>query len=368
MSKHAVTDLRIVTRSRADGGISAFGLLLYTPESFDINLFLTIMLAKTRPQCHTLQTEKAEMPTPPERSLLDRELSKSTASEFLAIANPMLTELVNYGTNLMGLCGLTSVSEQGALVLIYSHIIEMTDGTQVLVSECCPVAAVPLLRSSFEALLALDYVLEENSTRRALAWWVGMIHEQIGYLENQDPETPKGKELQRALAKEKYLSFFTLPLGGPDKLKSIKERLAYWQTVLESGDAQAIETEYKRVARERRHSPKWYELYDGPQSLRQLARRLNCEASYELLYGTWSGIVHPQHLVHSLGQVADGLTEFGPLRQPVSLRHVTVYTSLFFLHASRLMAHHFKPPCEPIEAWYEREIKESFTYLTSATP
>ena len=39
---------------------------------------------------------------------------------------------------------------------------EMTDGIEVLISQACVVPAIPLLRSSFEALISMEYILEKE--------------------------------------------------------------------------------------------------------------------------------------------------------------------------------------------------------------
>ena len=79
--------------------------------------------------------------------------------------------------------------EDIATLALYRQIIEITDGLEVLVSSCCPLAAIPLIRNSFEAFLSLDYILEnENDYKnRSLAWIVGHIHNRLDFYERLDP-------------------------------------------------------------------------------------------------------------------------------------------------------------------------------------
>src|SRR4030042_254458 len=65
----------------------------------------------------------------------------------------------------------------------------------------CVNPAVPLVRSSFEAVLAMEYILEADYRRRAFAWMVGYAHARLHSYERFDPSTTKGKGFADAVAK-----------------------------------------------------------------------------------------------------------------------------------------------------------------------
>ena len=78
---------------------------------------------------------------------------------------PLLRDLVDYVTNAFVRCAEEVKKDPDgnlAVLILYIHLIEMTDGVQVLVSEACATPATPLLRSSFETLLAIKFILESN--------------------------------------------------------------------------------------------------------------------------------------------------------------------------------------------------------------
>ena len=100
------------------------------------------------------------MTTEPLKTLLDRELSKADAKEVISIASPLLQELVNYSTNAFARCATSTTGKENedlATLLLYLHIIEMIDGVEVLLSQSCAIPAIPLVRSSFEALIRDNY-------------------------------------------------------------------------------------------------------------------------------------------------------------------------------------------------------------------
>jgi hypothetical protein len=151
------------------------------------------------------------VPTKPLEPILYRELSEVEAKEFIDIASSLLQELVNYGTNALVRCA-TSVSgkvdEDIAILALYRHIIEMTDGIEVLVSQSCAIPAIPLSRSSFEASLSMEYILEKDAEyiRRSLAWLVGYVHKRLDMYERFDPSTSKGQEFKRLFDQDKTVS------------------------------------------------------------------------------------------------------------------------------------------------------------------
>ena len=160
------------------------------------------------------------MPTEPLKTVLDRDLSRVAVKQSLPIVSPLLQELVNYSTHALIRCATSATGarkrdEDIAVLVLYRHIIEMTDGIEVLLSQGCSVPAIPLLRSSFEALLSLQYILESESEygQRSLAWLVGYVHERVDTYEHLDPETNKGGATQKLIEDDEIASEAALPPG-----------------------------------------------------------------------------------------------------------------------------------------------------------
>ena len=145
------------------------------------------------------------MPTEPLEALLYRDLSKVAAKEIIGIASPLLQELVNYSTNVFRRCETSTTgneNEDVAVLMLYLHIIEIVDGIEVLISQSCPAPAEPLVRSAFEALLSIEYILEADYVQRSLSWLSIYAHNRLKFYESLDPANPKGQDFQKALAYE----------------------------------------------------------------------------------------------------------------------------------------------------------------------
>ena len=89
-------------------------------------------------------------------------------------------------------------NEDLAVLVLYLHIIEMTDGIEALVSRQRPTPAELLLRSSWEALLYIEYIVEKDAdyTRRSLAWTADHARRRLAFYETLDPSTSRGKEFK----------------------------------------------------------------------------------------------------------------------------------------------------------------------------
>ena len=232
------------------------------------------------------------MATKPIETVLNRDLSRVNANELINRYEPMLEEIVNYGTNLYTrhshqLADL--VSAQGAPLLIYLHILEMTDGVTELLKESAVSPTVPVVRAAFESALGLEYMLEQDTSDRASAWIVSYLSEQIDVCEKILGHGKPGRQMQAALTNDM--------LSGDIDLSILQPIAAAQKPVLDAAIAkpefatalaarQAVTTPY----------PSWYSLFGGPKNLRELAAHLKREAQYRVLYGHFSSIAHGQNI------------------------------------------------------------------------
>jgi hypothetical protein len=301
------------------------------------------------------------VPTKPLESILYRELSRLNAKEFIDTASPLLQELINYATNVLARCADSSsgkVDEDVAILALYRHIIEMTDGIESLISQSCAIPAIPLLRSSFEASLSMGYILENNTeyTRRSLAWLIGYVHKRLDMYERFDPSTSKGQEFKRLFDKDETVSGVNMPPSS-----EAQKAIINLQSMLSKPHLQEVEKEYSSFKK----APNWYRLFGGPPNLRALAEHLNRGAQYEFLYRQWSTTAHAQDLLPFIARTEKGASAIGGLRNPKELKSVTSFTATFILNATRLILGKLRPG-EDFSKWYIREVRDRYLFITAA--
>ena len=276
-----------------------------------------------------------------------------------------IKELVNHATNLFARCESSSTGgedEDVAALALYTHIVEMTDGIEVLISRSCAIPAIPLLRSSFEAVLALHYILETESeyVRRSLSWLCGYIHSRIAMYESFDPSTTRGRNFQIAVSADEAARRVSLP-----DTTDAQEAIDNLRQVLIKPHFKPIEAEYDKPKRR----PHWFQLFGGPSDLHLLAKHLKREAQYEFLYRRWSTVSHANDFSRLMGVTKTGGHTIRQLRDPDAINEVMSFAPTFMLEATRAMMHKFRPgEAASLSKWYKTEVRLRFRLMTFESP
>jgi hypothetical protein len=300
------------------------------------------------------------MSTDPLESIIYRDLAKANAQKLTEIADPLLTELVNFGSNAIVRCA-TSIhgkeNEDLAVLSLYRHILEMTDGVQVLISQACAVPAIPLVRSSFEALISLDYIVESDQkyVARSLAWLVNYLNERVKTYEMLDPSTKRGKYFQRSIMSDINVS--SMPLPPQRELQKAAARL---NSLLSSQQLKQINTEFHNL----KGKKAWYKLQGGPNNLRDLAHHVGRSALYDFIYRQWSRVTHAHDFGPFIRKDAKGQAVIRAIRSPEELKNVTNYSATICLAATRKLIGKFRPT-ENIKSWYERDVQPLYLQVFS---
>ncbi len=307
------------------------------------------------------------MPTEALETLLNRDLSNVAGKDARDINSPLLQELVNYATNVYGRCSNSPIIEENkdaAVLILYLHITEMVDGVEVLISQSCPTPAIPLIRSAFEAILAIEYILEKDIpekdyVNRSLAWLAAYTHERISSYERLDPATKKGQEYEKIRAKDqlsKTLEIF--PALNKHQLEQARSARATLEQMLAKPQFEQIETERKN----HKGKPKWYQLFGGPSTLELLARYLNRGAEYEMFYRKWSATTHASDLSRFVERLSQADPTIRVIRDFREIRIISLYAASFILTATHLILRKFHPG-ENVDVWYKREIRTRYLGL-----
>lgn len=283
------------------------------------------------------------MPTKPIKKLLNRHLSRAAACEFVEIACPLLRECVNNGTWVFMRCWDSSSvapNENAAPLVLYLHIIEFVDAIEELLRNSCMVPSIALLRSCFEALLQLEYILEDDGcyTTRSLAWLKKFADNRVAYYEYVDPETERGRTVRKSIAEDKA----TKALGLPTAQRA-RKRARAWRGLL--SDAEAAKCA-------------------SLPSREELSKRLKRHAQYTFLYRKWSSIVHAQDLSHVIAVDSQGHSGVRRLRDPREAQEVALFAACYIVNATGAMLRKFRPGEEKAFAdWFTKEVKDPLDKL-----
>jgi Family of unknown function (DUF5677) len=299
------------------------------------------------------------MPTEPYLPILDRERSKDGAREVIELAAPLLREVVNHASWALHRCQAAAdepiaLDEGVAPFILYQHAIEAADGAETLIREGSTVALVPVVRTEFEATLGLEYVLQADTSKRALSWLCAYLHERLTMYTRLDSTTHEGRGFHKKW-RNKYGS---TPNITASEAQNAASNLV---SLLAKPHLAPIEVEYNSQKAQQRRKPAWYALFDGPKNLAALAEHLNRGTEYDALYRPWSRLAHAGDFAHYI--LHDGVNSaLSGVRNPNGLRENALLAVELLLRSTRLMINHFREG-ESLKEWYLREVRQPFIRL-----
>lgn len=307
------------------------------------------------------------MPTSPLKGLVEPEVQKAQAGSVIAVASPLLIEVLHYGSNVWARCQASHAEkdlrppgdtsdirdEHFAIGMLYRHLLELLDGMEPLVRECATVPSQLVVRGIFEALLQLEWMLQDDTLRRAHLYLAAHMRKRLRRLRGFDPATQEGQDARDAIKGDGLdISLPVLP-----KLEDeIKRRASVLQKPLFLEADQELQ---------RSRAKRWFQGYGGPRDYRQLAARLGRAAEYWLLYGGWSATAHGEDAVRHASSGPSG-PSVTALRDPSELHTITSLAVMFALGATRGLLAFYRPWDLPgFSAWYQANVKQGYRGLAT---
>jgi hypothetical protein len=230
-----------------------------------------------------------------------------------------LEELVNFGSVLIGwdLEREDNSDEHLPALLFLRNFLEEIDAISIMVRHGAIDPCKNLTRTALENLFSLEYMLETDSTNRALAFLVWNTVTNNKLLRKADGKSEAYKDLLAKYRKDKLLKN-TSPLQLPiaDAMILTGERLLGLPKFV------SVKAEYDQVAA-KKSNPPWYMLFGGPSSMADLAGRVGLPAIYEVLYRGWSQSIHGNDMIQGKIADADGLAHITQIRNPKEAQFIT---------------------------------------------
>jgi hypothetical protein len=218
----------------------------------------------------------------------------------------------------------------GTVLAMCRNLIERIDGISILARAGSAQNGYPILRTTFETLLGLQFILEGNTANRALAYQVRHAHRAIAYATLMDPTTTEGQKLRDSVSNEEFRHV----LADTD-VEAARE-IAHWAPMLDSPEYQAVEANWQiRTKGDRTKIVDWYSLFGGPAHFRALAEHLNQRVAWNILYTMWSDVTHGTDAFNHVGKAREpGGANFRPARNPEGIEKVCGFAVLFATQAS----------------------------------
>src|SRR6266571_3426693 len=180
--------------------------------------------------------------------LIDRDGSLRKGKAAIRIVAPTLSRIVDYGLYIVDrILTEQPIKEMSdvriATVFPFLHLTEMLDALQILLLGPAPIPARLQARSIFEATLIVEYILKEDTQRRASAFILCQIKELIAISEKFDKDTPAGKRFEQSIKKD------SAAFGWSPTWRDTKAEVSFMHAILERPFFERARTEFPIVAR-----------------------------------------------------------------------------------------------------------------------
>jgi hypothetical protein len=271
-------------------------------------------------------------------------------------------EMVNFGSHV--LTWMPDPTKHGdaqvPAILMFRHLLGLLDAVSLLLRQSSIEPCDLLLRGIFESCLGLRYLLEKDTEKRALAFQVWHTHDRMKKHRRLDPSTPEGERYSRALQSGRLFAN-----AAPPDISHSQTTLTKLKSGLKEPHIIEAENEYQRTRSKRKSAKKpltfpWYSLYDGPNTIEELASHLGFADLYEVFYREWSGPTHGTDVMVGKMVVVGGGPRIVELRNPKESQLVTQVAVALALGAYRVVVDRVVPEKEEeLLKWY-RDFSEFF--------
>lgn len=280
------------------------------------------------------------MPEKPYEALLHRELHVHDVEQHFSAQLAMVRDMVNYGTNLIPACLVSSERRLGdviAITVLFKHVVMMFDAYEVLMSKACNDAAQIQSRAICEASLYLDWMLQSDIEKKALYYYVSNVRKEKQWVSRG---ILNGSEQQTFFAN---LGSFAQAME-PTRLKLATEspkRLQEIDAFLAKPPFVAVNQALASKRGQRPYEPAWHEPL-GQKSVRGIARALGRLHEYEVFYAASSEVMHASKYTDHI-KIGMGKVKLEPIRHLEEFAGNLRYTVATAISTYRKLLTYYRP-------------------------
>lgn len=234
------------------------------------------------------------------------------------------------------------------VLLLTRHVVEMIDGVSILIANGSSINCQLLLRSALDAILQLLYLLEEDGTQRSICYQVNHARKKIAMYRKLDKFHADGIQLRNEIANETSVELFSNVPFDP------VAAIAKLEIMLADQPFNEINQHFKAK------KPKyWYSAFDGPKSIRDLAKHLKLLRFYETLFRTWSDTVHAGGVIQNARKSGTpGKFRVRLVRHPEGIESNCVLSADFTFMLTKSLLSKYRPDkLTASNCYFETEIK-----------
>lgn len=297
--------------------------------------------------------------------ILNRKEPVEALNKHFRDALNLIRDVVDYGTNLIPRCFKSSerkLEDIVILAVLLKHIDSMLDGLEVLVSQGCIYAAHLQVRSLFEAFLNLEWILREDTSKRALQYYVWNLRLRRKWALRFVSSSADHNNFIKKV--EKYQE--SLLARSQEHNDEASEQADAISNLLSKEPYHEINQEFDRLKGDRKYDVPWYKPA-GPSSIADMAERVGYGAEYEVFYSQYSQIMHASSQLDNV-KFANGSITFEPIRKLDRLRPILNVGIGFSIKAFKTVLNKYRPQeIQNFSEKYAKDWRDAFLSIKDVT-
>ena len=216
---------------------------------------------------------------------------------------------------------------------------------------------VPLIRTGFELQLGVMFMLERNEDceKRYLAYEFFHYCKQLKVAMKCDPKSEAGKQVRAQIRGELLADGFDHPE------RDIQLEIDSLQQIIDHPRYAAVKADYE--LNQPRH---WYGMWNGPTNLERLAKALDRQSRYEMLYRYWSGHAHGESALNRMFDSPECPPRMEAIRTPKGLPTACLHACNLANELAVFLRDRFVPHLrDEMGRRYLNQIKPGIDYINS---
>lgn len=204
--------------------------------------------------------------------------------------------------------------------LMLRNTIELLDGIRILVNNSSIHPCKPLLRALLENYFNLEYLLKENTKRRAYQFIGTYYYSKLKFYKKLENTSSTHSSYKKAFENDKRIGGY--PFSQPPQLQQAIKNL---ESLFAKKEYNEIKNELIRLKKEEGNkNPKWFRLFGGPKTILGIANETRLEGIYNTYYRWWSGHVHGTNIIDgNFSADTNGKLEVLQIRLPFQAQEIT---------------------------------------------
>jgi len=299
--------------------------------------------------------------------LIDRKESFDNVNKHFKEQTDLLVDLVNYGSNLLPRCFTMSnkgITEVVVIGVLFKQALSMLDAFEVLFTNGVIQPSYLQTRALFEVSWYMEYILKEDSERRAKHYFVSNLRNDRFWSLRGISGTKQKEKFDKIVSEfsENIIEEFS-----KFEADLVKQSDSIAET-LQKDSFREINESFEKIIKDRKldYEPPWHTPL-GLNSVRQVANNIGKIHEYETFYAFMSEAMHSSSLKAHV-KLSSKEMSFEQLRFLKNIKQIFSLTVSVTLRIYRLMLETYRPgEVKLFSKKYVEEWRKPFTEVKDVT-